>query len=338
MWKNQNITQWLKPTRLRPLVQWSFLAWCLFLGVQFGLFVRHYESLGAYPAYIRPPGVEGFLPIGALVSLKYWLTSGRIDPVHPAALVLFLTFLALALLTRKSFCGWICPVGTLEEASWKLGRRLFGRNFRVWPWLDRLLCGIKYLLLAFFLKLIVLDMPAAALAGFLAAPYWAVADVKMLHFFTSPSTLSLVVITLLVLLSLPIKNAWCRYLCPYGALLGLLAWFSPLRIERDRRHCTDCGRCSAVCPSRIDVQRKRTVRSVECTGCLTCVSHCPAPGALAMTIAWWRKPVPGWIFALLVLTIFAAGVGGGMLSGHWESSLTDQDFRQIIPLAGRLGH
>jgi len=338
MEKSNTISAWLKPTRLRLLVQWGFLAFCLFLGVQFGLFVQHYESFGATPSYIRPPGVEGFLPIGALVSLKYWLTSGRIDPIHPAALVLFLTFLALALLTRKSFCSWICPVGTLEESFWKLGKRLFGRNFKVWHWLDIPLRGVKYLLLAFFLKLILLDMPAAALQGFLAAPYWAVADVKMLHFFTSLSALSLGVIGLLALLSLFFKNAWCRYLCPYGALLGLFSYLSPLRITRDQHQCIDCGKCSTVCPALLEVHRKRQVLSPECTGCLTCVSHCPAPGALDMKVVWWRQPLPGWVFGLVVLAIFAGGVGSGMLSGHWETSLTHQDFQRLIPLAQRLGH
>ena len=81
-------TGWLNITRWRWVVQWSFLGWCIFLGVQFALFVRHFETFGQSGYYLRPPGVEGFLPIGALVSLKAWLTSGHFDRVHPAALVL----------------------------------------------------------------------------------------------------------------------------------------------------------------------------------------------------------------------------------------------------------
>lgn len=91
--------------RLRLLVQWGMFAWCLLLGIQLGLFVRHFESGGAEAYYPRFPWVEAFLPIGALVSLKNWLVNGVIDPIHPAALVLFLTFLAMALLARKSFCS-----------------------------------------------------------------------------------------------------------------------------------------------------------------------------------------------------------------------------------------
>ena len=78
---------WLQPARLRLLVQWSLLALCLLLGVRFGLFVRHFESFGQTPAYARPPGVEGFLPISALISLKYFLLTGIINRIHPSGLV-----------------------------------------------------------------------------------------------------------------------------------------------------------------------------------------------------------------------------------------------------------
>jgi len=334
----RDYARWLQTTRLRLLVQWSLLALCLLLGVRFGLFVRHFATFGQAPPYARPPGVEGFLPIGALVSLKGWLTSGTIDTVHPAALVLFVTFLLMALLTKNSFCSWLCPVGTLEDGAWKLGRRLSGRTFRLRPWPDRVLRGVKYLLLLVFFKLIVIDMPVEAVQGFLASPYWAVADVRMLHFFTSPSKLSLAILAVLTVLSLIYRNLWCRYLCPYGALLGLLGLLSPLKVRRHPEHCIDCLRCTAGCPGQIAVHGKTTVHSVECTACLTCVANCPAPGALDLRAGFWPRPLPVRGFALLVVLLFGGGIGIGMLSGHWESALTYQDYQQLIPLAGRLGH
>ena len=101
----------------RPLIQWVFFIWIVGIGIRFGLFVRHFTSGGTIPLMHRPPGVEGFLPIGALISLKHRLVSGVIEPVHPAALILLLTFIAMSLLARKSFCSWLCPVGTLSEAA-----------------------------------------------------------------------------------------------------------------------------------------------------------------------------------------------------------------------------
>ncbi len=318
---------------IRNLVQIAFLSWCLYLGVRLAAFVDHFISRGSRPLVERPPGVDAFLPIGALVSLKNWLVNGYIDPVHPAALILLLTFLALALLTRKSFCSWICPVGALSEWLWRGQETLSGVRVRLWPWLDRSLRGLKYLLLAFFIKLILVDMPGPALAGFLSSPYWALSDVKMLHFFTSPTGMTLGIVLLLTLLSFAIRQFWCRYLCPYGALLGFFSRLSPSRISRDRSSCTACGRCDHACPASIRVSARTSVTSMECTGCLSCVSSCPEPGALKMRLA--GIGLPGWGFMLLVLAVFAAGVAIGMLSGHWDSVLSYRDYVRLIPLSQR---
>lgn len=327
---------WQAPYRLRLITQLLFLGWCLFLGVQFSLFVRHFETAGVSPYYARPPGVEGFLPIGALVSFKAWLTGGILDTLHPAALVLFVTFLVMALLARKSFCSFICPVGTLSEWCWKLGRRLFGRNFRVWTPLDLLLRSLKYVLLLFFVKIILVDMPLPAIRQFLSSDYWAVADIKMLQFFTDMSLLSGGIILLLTLLSLLYQNAWCRYLCPYGALHGFLSLLSPVRVRRSLQSCTDCGTCSRVCPARIDVRHKTSVASMECTGCLTCVHNCPEPETLQLAVG--HKVLPGRVFVVWVLGLFATGVLVGMLSGHWQSSLEYQDYQQLFKAMTRIRH
>jgi len=325
-------------TVIRTIVQWCFLLWVIGIGIRFGMFVNAAETGVAAPLVSRPPGVEGFLPIGALTSLKYWLVSGTIHPVHPAALVIFLAILLMSLLARKSFCSWLCPVGTLSEGAHKLGWLLFGRNLRVWPWLDFLLRGIKYLLLLLFVKIIVLDMPAEALGGFLDAPYWAISDVKMLHFFTRMSLTTVAVLAVLTLLSFLYRNFWCRYLCPYGALLGLVSLASPFRIRRDASGCTGCQRCSAACPSGLAVHSSSAVSSPECTGCLTCVAHCPERNVLAMQPFFWIRPLAVWVYPSIVVLVFAAAIAAGMASGQWHGSLGYADYQRLIPLEQYLSH
>lgn len=325
-------------TTIRIAVQWGFMLWVAGIAIRFGMFVNAVETGATASLVSRPPGVEGFLPIGALTSLKYWLVSGEIHPVHPAALVIFLAILLMSLLAKKSFCSWLCPVGTLSELAHKVGRLLFGRNFRVWSWLDIAFRSVKYLLLLLFVKLILLDMPVAALGGFLDAPYWAVSDVKMLHFFTRMSVTTVVVLAILTILSLLYKNVWCRYLCPYGALLGLVSLLSPFKIRRDSKGCTGCQRCHAACPSGLSVHTCEAVSSPECTGCLTCVASCPERDVLAMQPVFWRRPLPAWGFPAVVLFIFLAGVGAGMATGHWQSSLSYADYQRLIPLVPYLSH
>lgn len=322
---------------IRLIVQWLFLFWIIGIGVRFGLFIAAAEK-GTQPFFSRPPGVEGFLPIGALTSLKYWLMSGQIHPVHPAALVIFLAIVLMSLVAKKSFCSWICPIGTISELAYKAGARLFGSNYRIWRPLDLVLQGLKYLILAFFVKVILIDMPGFAIAAFMDAPYWAVSDAKMLRFFTHISTTALIVIAVLVVLSLIYRNFWCRYLCPYGALLGLVSFASVFRINRNPDGCIDCQQCSQVCPSRIAVHEKLKVYSPECTGCMSCVAVCPQKDVLQMKLAFWKKPLPVWVFPAVAMMLFMGSVGLGMASGNWQSVLTWEDYRQLLPMLPYLSH
>lgn len=322
----------------RIIVQWLFFVWVVVIGIRFSLFIDSIESGAAVPLVSRPPGVEGFLPIGALTSFKYLLLTGEIHPVHPAALIIFLTIIVMSLFAKKSFCSWLCPVGTLSEAVHKLGRKLFGRNFRIWLWLDLLLRCIKYLLLMLFVVSILLIMSADAVSKFLDAPYWAVSDVKMLHFFTNMSGTTKIILVSISVLSLFYKMFWCRYLCPYGALLGLASMLSPFKIRRDAHGCTGCQHCTAVCPSRLEVHNSASVGSPECTGCLTCVVNCPEKNVLAMKPSFRTRPLSVWVFPAVALCIFMAGIIAGMVTGHWHTTLSHADYQRLIPILHTLSH
>ena len=134
----------------RRSFQGAFLLLNLALGTKFYFWVRQMEAGAGATSLHRPPGVEGWLPIAGLMNLKYWLLSGQVPKVHPAAMFLLITFLSMAFLFRKAFCSWLCPVGTLSEYLWRAGRKLFKRNFPLPRWLDLPLRGLKYLLLGFF--------------------------------------------------------------------------------------------------------------------------------------------------------------------------------------------
>src|SRR3954447_4260390 len=137
--------------RLRRSVQIAFTLLNGFLGIQFLRFVHFYERGGVGQIPTRPAGVEGFLPIAGLMNLKSFLLTGHIPKLHPAGMFLIVSFLTISFIFRKTFCSWLCPVGTLSEYLWKLGRKLFKGNLLVPRKLDIGLRGLKYLLLGFFL-------------------------------------------------------------------------------------------------------------------------------------------------------------------------------------------
>ena len=329
--------------KIRHTLQTAFLLLNVWLGAQFYLWVRQFEVPGSSLWVGRPAGVEGWLPIAGMMNLKYLLVSHHIPAVHPAAMFLLLAFLSIAFLFRKAFCSWLCPVGTVSEYLWRAGRKMFGRNFRIPPWLDIPLRGLKYLLLGFFVWAVA-GMSAGAIESFMHSPYGLIAAVKMLDFFRFMSVTGFIVIGLLVAASLFVENFWCRYLCPYGALLGLASLFSPLRIQRNADACVDCTKCARACPSGLPVDRVASVRSAECTGCLVCVSACPAEGALTMSLPKMlearrrRHGLPAWAMATGIALLFLGLVGLAKVTGHWNSSVPNSVYHELIPRAGSVAH
>jgi len=321
---------------IRSIFQIGFLLLNLLIGLQFFLWVKFYETAGKSLSVNRPPGVEGWLPIASLMNLKAWILSGELPRIHPAGVFILLAFILVSFLFRKSFCSWLCPVGTISETLWGIGQKIFGRNFLLPKWMDIGLRGIKYLLLGLFVYAIA-SMSVAAIRQFLDGPYGIVADVKMLNFFRQLSATTAIVVSILIILSLFVKNFWCRYLCPYGAMLGLFSWMSPVRVRRDQKTCTNCGKCARVCPARLPVNRMTNVRSPECLGCYQCVTDCPEDRALEMTIG--RKTVfkPSWV-AAGILVIFLSIVLGARITGHWHTQLLGEVYFELIPAADKYGH
>ena len=322
---------------LRHIFQFAFLALNVWIGIEFYLFVRYYETAGRTPFVQRPAGVEGWLPIASLMNLKVLLLTGRLPGLHAAGLFLLIAFAAVSWTFRKAFCGWLCPVGTLSEYLWRLGRRIVGRNFRLPRPLDIALRGIKYLLLGLFLYAVV-SMPVPAIRAFLEGPYGLVDDVKMLNFFRFLGGTGIVVTALLVVASLFVQNFWCRYLCPYGALMGAVSVASPLRIRRDLDLCIDCGKCSHACPSALPVDRLVSIQSAECTGCLECVAACPAAGALFLSTPLRRKRVPAWLVAVGIAALFLGICGYARSTGHWNTDLPSRVYFDLIPHANEFEH
>jgi len=315
---------------LRITIQWCYLFFIVYLGFRFYQFVAGFRTGGFSPMVEKPEGVEGFLPIAALLGIKDWFISGSINSIHPASVVILLSAVLVSLLLRRSFCSWICPVGTVEELLWKRGFSIFKRNIRLPKWLDMILRSPKYLMLAFFIYFIFIFMPIEQVSGFITSDYNKIADVKLLDFFRNLSGLPLLFILAFLLLSLPIRNPFCRFLCPYCALLGLFALFSPAKVTRDNKTCVSCGVCSQRCPVYIPVMEKERVHSPECIGCWRCISYCRAEGALSMKLPGRKLAIPGIVFALLVLLIFCGGTFVGKVSGHWKTSVTTEEYGRLL--------
>lgn len=320
----------------RRLVQLLFALIIIVIGIQFIRFVDAYLQPAGAVLPTRPAGVEAFLPISALVALKAWIGTGTFDTIHPAGLVIFLAAMGTSLVLKRAFCSWICPIGTLSDALAFIGRKLFKRNFQPPKWLDYALRSLKYILLFFFVVFIFIGMSGRAAQSFLQTPYNMVADIKMLQFFFNLSILGISVLGVLAIASVFIQNFWCRYLCPYGALLGILSFLSPFKVKRNSETCIGCAQCTKACPNRIPVHQLATVRSVECTGCLNCVEACPVKDTLELKPPKTSKKLSPLMMGITLMVTWIMIISLAKFTGHWNSAISPDLYKSLIPMSNIL--
>lgn len=335
--------EWTLPQRAEkkpPLVSWrrriqtNILFLSISIGLGFYAFYKQVVSGGVVVAH-RPAGVESFLPLSALLGLKRWLLTGNWDMIHPAGLTFLIAVIVSAILFRRSFCSWICPFGAISRLlEWTRHRLLtLPARWNVPLWLKVISPSIKYLILAQIFW-VFLSMPLDSVESFLFLPYNMAADANMLLLLTHLSIKGFLVITGLVIFSVVIRNGWCRFMCPYGALLALVSLLSPLRVMRNGETCRSCYSCSQACGMGIRVQEKKVVHSPECTMCLSCVSACPEKDALGVStlrgvrVSAWLVPI-GTIGVLLMAYLVALN------TGYWNSSLTTADYQNVYRVGVR---
>jgi len=253
---------------LRRLVQFIFLAGTV------ALLVRGMNGA-------TPNTCETYCPFAGLVALypllRYQTYTCAMNEFHVA---LFVSLVGLTVLSKKSFCSWICPLGAVQEWFWRLSRKLFGRTITLPRPLDRPLIALRYLVLV-----AVLGMTWTVWQGDLGFraydPFYIIFTGFQGHELLG---FSLFIGIGVLIVALLVPMFWCRYLCPLGAAIDPLSRLGFLRLRRVLSACTDCGKCDEACPERIPVSQLDDVTARDCTNCFECTGACPEPGALELTL------------------------------------------------------
>lgn len=324
-------------THVRHFVQFVFVFVSLSVGLQFHNFLQVVSTGARFDMSLRPAAVDAYLPISSLMSLIFLFRTGHANTVHPAGLVIFTLSLLLSLVLRRGFCSWVCPFGTAEEWMYKARRHIFKRTFRMPAWIDYALRSIKYLLLGFFVWAM-LRMSAGELAEFIHGPYNRIADAKMYVFFQNITVAGAAVFAVIGILSLFFANFWCRYLCPYGALLCIFSLFSPTAVRRQSDQCTNCGKCSAACLNRLDPAAKQSVRSVECTACFNCISACTRQNALEFASPRRSFRLSCAAYGLIVVLAIYSTARLAESVHYWQTDTPAEMYKAIYEQVHRLEH
>ena len=265
-----------RSTWIRRIVQWFFFLLIALISINHTLV----ENGGGIP-FLSTASLHALCPFGGVVTIYQYATTGTfVQKIHESAFVLMIIGFALAFLFGPVFCGWVCPLGTVQEWVGKLGRKFFKRRYNhfIPARLDNLLRYMRYLVLAWVLYV-------TAVSGQLIFasydPYFA-----LFNFWTAEVAIgSLLILGLTLVLSVFVERPWCKYACPYGAVLGLTNLFRVFKIKRSESTCKADGACYIMCPMNIPVDSLKTVRDHQCISCLECTSEaiCPVAKTVVFT-------------------------------------------------------
>mgnify|MGYP002639995634 CR=1 FL=1 len=255
-------------TQIRHTIQGMFVFVTVLLGVRHVIPGRE-STGGAFDAFCPMGGVETFI--------SYITTGHTLKTTTLLNFAILIGVLGVSLLAGRAFCGWMCPLGTLQDMFAGWARRLSSGGkpkrrgirskskfpIKLSPKVDKWARYLKYLIL-----LIVVWASATAVYP----PLHEICPARAVFGLQLTPLLASVLVTFVVT-SLLVKRFWCKYLCPLGALLAITNKFAPLRVTIDKNNCTGCHRCEAECP--VDIPAiPDNMRSLECIQCLECVETC----------------------------------------------------------------
>jgi len=204
---------------------------------------------------------------GNIITLSLGLTS--------LGIFLGILFMIVAMYWGRVFCGYVCPLGTIQELIFRVFHKR--KNRQIPYFVERKLSKIKYWLMGIS---IVLVGSGFAWISINLCPIYALSRI--------PSLAPLGLFTLAVILigGLFLERLWCRFLCPYAALLNIAQALGGLfgikrkKIRRNLERCADCGVCSVNCPMNIDILGDEYVNALDCIHCQRCIEKCPKIGTI----------------------------------------------------------
>ncbi len=329
----------------RFILQWSVIAFLLFLGIK-AFLQRDYV-----------PDFEAYCPFGGVQALSsYFLNNSLACTMTTVQFAMGIMLIIGIILFSKLFCSFICPIGTISEWLGNLGDK-YKLRIKISSLTDQLLRSLKYILL-FVTFYYTLDSNELFCKKF--DPYYAVASgfsLDVVWYF------ALISISMVVIGSIIFRLFWCKYFCPLGAISNILkfTWFFaavvllyalirltgtqlsyvwPLaviaiggylleifggklnlfpvaKITRNESSCTNCRLCSRKCPQVIDVASIKVVTNVDCNLCGECLEVCPEKDTLQIN----RRSGLKWLPVIAAIVLFVIGL---ILSFNWELPTIDQ--------------
>jgi len=214
---------------------------------------------------------------------------------------LTLSILVMSIIGGRFFCGWICPIGAIQDfTSW------IGRKVKLPRFSGIYLRGIS---LGFVKYIVLLTVLLASILGFGSL----VAELSFWRGIISAFKLStawgelkttFLLLFVIILVSIFVSRFFCRYLCPLGAIQALFSSLNILKLKYNK-NCSNCGKCLENCPVGIKFTTEEDTISPECVRCLNCVEDCKIiESNKKVRISLKNRQVPKKVYIVSMYVLF----------------------------------
>jgi len=271
---------WLKP--VRTSLQLFFFILILLISLGHSL-----DEAGVSTPLIQGASLHAVCPFGGVVSIYQYLTVGSFtQKIHDSSFILMILVFLTAILFGPVFCGWICPFGSVQEWFGKIGRKIFIKRYNnfIPGKIDRIL---RYLRYAVLLWVIIMTAVSTKLIFSDYDPYYA-----LFNFWSGEVAVTgFAALGVVLVLSLFVERPFCKYVCPYGAVLGVFNLFRVFKIRRAESTCISCSKCDTACSMNIKVSTTKKVLDHQCISCYACTSDdsCPIPETVLISTTLLHK-------------------------------------------------
>jgi polyferredoxin len=222
--------------------------------------------------------IKGTLPVAheycpyASVCFGLWKIGAKFAPfIFPAAIIIGAAIALSSLFLERWFCGYICPIGTIQELVFST-RKSKKKFVQLIPYkVHKHLNIIKYIVFLF-----------TAITAFLAAQYLYMkfCPVLAIAHIQNITIAGILVLGIIILVGFFVERFWCRYLCPYAAMMNLIEKIADIvgikryKIFRNIHTSINCFNCLNYCPMNIDIGYNEKISDINCIKCLSCVRQC----------------------------------------------------------------
>ncbi|MCY6483047.1 4Fe-4S binding protein [Clostridium aestuarii] len=298
--------------KLKWIISIFFLGFSIFAGIM-------HQIKGGGPD--GSPSTDALCPFGGMETLYSLITTGDyIKKVEPSSLILLIAIIVLTILIGRAFCGYLCPLGTIQSIINKIAKKLNIKQIKVNENLDKILRYAKYAVL-----LLVLYTTYKA-GELIIKPYdpWA----TFMHLGNGSEIfeeflIGFVLLITIVISSAFIERAWCKYFCPLGATLAILSPLRIFKIKRNSTSCISCTACTKNCPMGLNIHSCEAVSSMECISCNECTTSCPVPKTLEMKK--WNFKLSVNKTASLIIAVLVLVIGLSAITGQFKTASSTKE-------------